>query len=706
MPFGTNIPYPGAYPDPLDPQAVQDLSQAVRNSGPGPAAPQAPIPLQNVQHEPTDEEKAAYEAPLPAPQIDQSSGNKDREEMVGIGKTGNAMLFPGMYGPGNLGVGVMDEGEDYLPYGGAKGRENVEETFIRQPEQMAKAVREGAQAQQDESKAKEAFYATERDRTRGYEAELKEQYLLRQQEMQRRMQEFELQTQRYTDNLSDKGAFWHNPQNVMAAMGAALMQLTTDDRSFGYKLLNGAIQSDLHNRRALADQHLGYLKSNMAEYDRLAGDRIAGMQLAEAEAKRVAAYELERIAAQFQGPKAKANAEAIISKLKIDAMEGYMNAYRAGIYNKPKIENKAIIDSYKRGGKALPGVGWSAYGAAASQSPGKPMGPGGGGMPQGGSKGNVAGGPGVPGANAGAPGMAGPFPSLTAGQRKAIDDRYEGGSSIVEMAQQDTIRQAYRHAGVRPGTPPNLMSPAQRNAFNKSMEDQEGAAYEQLKGVSQGLSQSSGRRSGLRAIQTDMAVLESAVNEFKKRGLNITMDDILSTRTKATVGSDTASKWKNLYAAWAASNPENRSIYEKQRDKIEAAGNRLNQLMAGTVNSYYKDMAGAAVTVVELPRLQEYAGGNLTYDKLKNFIGEESAQAKSVEDNFIHNISPAAAAMWLTRKGVGRTPMEGPNVPKYQSPEAPEQPHSASGRNKPPSVSNVDSMPVKGMLDMNKFNRF
>jgi hypothetical protein len=41
----------------------------------------------------------------------------------------------------------------------------------------------------------------------------------------------------------------------------------------------------------------------MSEYDRIAGNRIAGMQLAEVEAKRVAALELERIAAQFQGPR-------------------------------------------------------------------------------------------------------------------------------------------------------------------------------------------------------------------------------------------------------------------------------------------------------------------------------------------------------------------------------------------------------------------
>lgn len=674
MPLGGMIPYPGVYPDPLDPQSVQDMSNAFAGR---PAATAPSIPEQAVQHAPDPVEAEAYATPPPAPEIDQSAGNKDREEMVGIGKTGNAMLFPGMYGQPAM-PQVMDEGANYLPFGGTKGRENVEETFVNQPDRMAKAVMAGAQAQEDESKAKAAFYGTERDRTRDYEAQLKEQYMLRQQEMMGRLQEVQQTAQKYTNNLADTGAFWHNPQNVMAAMGAALMQLTTDDRSFGYKLLNGAIQHDLQNRRQLADTHLGYLKSNMVEYDRIAGDRIAGMQLAEAEAKRVAAYELERIAAQFQGPKAKANAEAIISKLKIEAMEGFMRAYQSGIYNKPTALPAPIKNSYVKTGKATGGVGYSPFAGPPSAT-----GPAGG--PQGQVPTRAGMGQGAPvqgqsAMSAGQTGAApqGGFPSLTPEQKKVIDQRYEGGSSIVSMAQQDTIRQAYRHAGVRPGTPPEMMAPAQKTAFNNSMETQEREAYDALKGVSQGLAQSSGRRSGLKAIQTDMAVVESAVNAFQKRGLNITMDDVLSTKTKATLGSDTASKWKNLYKAWAGASPENRSKYEAERDKIEAAGARLNQLLAGTVNSYYKDMAGAAVTVVELPRLQEYAGGNLTYDKLKTFVGEESSQAKAVEDNFIHNLPPAAAAMWLTRKGTGRTPMEGPNMRKYQAPEAQEE-----GRNTP-----------------------
>lgn len=690
MPLGTKLPFPGVFPDPLDPQGVQDLASGIAGKQVG-----APIPEQAVVHEPSPEEKAAYESPLKAPEINQDEENQDMTEMSGVGAAQGGVIFPGMSAVGGNPAALMDEGSNYLPVGGPYGRDMVNEAFNKQPKRLAGAVASGAEAQVDEARAKEAVYASERDRTRDYEAALKEQYLLRQQEMQKRQAELEKKTQDYSNNLADQGAFWHNPQNIVAAFGAALMQLSTDDRSFGYKLLNGAIQADLHNRRALADQHLGYLKSNMAEYDRIAGDRIAGMQLAELEAKRVAALELERIAAQFQGPKAKANAEAIQAKLWQDVRTGYMDFYNRHIYNKPQLVDKRILESYRRGGSAEPGVGYTTFADASNPAGGQPgtyydpAAPGGvGGLP---SKAMGAGAKGAPGASApavsapmggssgGAAAGRGGFPQLTPAQKRVIESRYEGGSAMVENAQRDTTRIAFRAAGVPEGTDPRLMSPAQKHAFNKSMEDQEKAAYEQLKSVSGGLQQTSEIRAGLRVLQTDMAVVESAVQEFQKRGLKISMDDVLGTKTKASLGSSRAADWKNLYAAFANANPEERSKWEAQRDKIDAAGQRLNQLLAGQINSYYKEHAGAAVTATELPRLKEYVGGDLTYDKLKTFMDNESRKQSGSLRNALLQLPPAAQAMWLTRGGVNARKLAGPNVPKYQPPEAPAQ-EQTSGR--------------------------
>jgi hypothetical protein len=176
-----------------------------------------------------------------------------------------------------------------------------------------------------------------------------------------------------------------------------------------------------------------------------------------------------------------------------------------------------------------------------------------------------------------------------------------------------------------------------------------------------------------------MQVLDSAVNEFRKRGLNISLDDVLGTKTKAVLGSDTAAKWRNIYDALAKADPQNSSKWEAQRDKVSAAGQRINQLMAGQINAYYKEHAGAAVTVIELPRLQEYAGGNLTADKLRNFLDNESRKYAAEERTQFLQLSPAAQAMWLTRKGTDNPRLEGPNVRKYEGPEAPEAGRSPKG---------------------------
>lgn len=595
--------------------------------------------------------------------IDGGAGG--REDVEGQGALANTTqgIFQGMYGPTGPGVAIMDEGENFLPFGGQKGRENVEETFVKQPEQMAQAVRAGAQAQQDESKQKEQFYGVQRDRTRDYEAALKEQYMLRQQETQARLQHIEQTAQKYTNDLADKGAFWHNPQNVMAAMGAALMQLTTDDRSFGYKLLNGAIQADIHNRRSLADQHLGYLKSNMAEYDRIAGDRIAGMQLAEAEAKRVAAYELERIAAQFQGPKAKANAEAIISKLKIDAMEGFMNAYRSGIYNKPQAVSKPILNSYEKTGKATPS-GYHSY----AGKPGGAMGAGNQGRPGMPAQAGQAMGGGVPGNSAGSPQVGGPPVDPKA--LKVLESRYPGATDLINNGYSDVRRRAYIKAGVRPGTPPELMSKKQKDDFNEAVYAQESQAYEELKPVAANLKGLATRNAGLKAIVTDMKLLQQATEQYGMK-----MDDVLSSKSRTVMGNETLMKLNQLYEAHIQSDPEHRSKWEEQRNAVNAAANRFMQLLSGDVREYYKSIGGSALTAVELPGLKQYADTGAPFSHIYTYVSSEANKAHAEERNQFQQLSPAAQAMALIQMGTKQTPI---NTQSVDGPESKNQ-HKQSG---------------------------
>lgn len=583
------------------------------------------------------------------PGVDNSAGG--RADLEGQGALGASErgIFQGMYGtPGQ--APVMDEGADYLGMGGPQGKENVQDTFFNQPDKLRGAVREGADAQQREAAEKQSFYVAQRDRTRDYESALKEQYMLRQQEAQSRMAEIEQKTRKYTDNLSDTGAFWHNPQNVIGAIGAALMQLTTDDRSFGYKLLNGAIQADLHQRRTLADTHLGYLKSNMAEYDRIAGDRIAGMQLAEAEAKRVAAYELERISQQFQGPKAKANAEAIISKLNMDVMQTYMDFYRTHIYNKPQHVDQGILNSYNKSGKAVPGVGYSSFAGGVP----KPAGAGpvqGRGLP-GGAVGT--GGGSVPGGGVPAPGAvpARGSRALKPETLKVLEGRFPGATDLIDNGYNSVSEAAYLAAGVRPGTPEGAMSPAQRAAYNKEVGEQRKQAYESMGKVASNLKESSTRVSGLKAIQTDMSLLEAATGKY-----GLKMDDVLSSKSRTVIGNETLTKLNSLYDAHIKTDPEHASKWEIEKQNVNAAANRFMQLLSGDIREYYKGIGGSALTKVELPGLEQYANTSAPFQHIKNYIGSESNKMHALERGQFIQMTPAAQAMWLTQLGQGQSPL-------------------------------------------------
>lgn len=681
MPLGGKLPYPGVYPDPLDPQGVQDLSNAFSGS-------QAVIPTQQETMSQATAEEQAEPATIPAlPPVDGAQGARDDVSASGGQADSNAYVFQGMYGRGAMAPALQDEGSNYLPVGGPFGRDMVNEAFNKQPKDLVGAVNEGAQAQQQESKEKELFYGAERDRTRTYEAALKEQYMLRQQEMQQKQAQLEKTAQSYTNNLADQGAFWHNPQNIMAAIGASLMQLTTDDRSFGYKLLNGAIQSDLHNRRALADTHLGQLRSNMAEYDRIAGDKIAGMQLAEAEAKRVAAIELERIAAQFQGPKAKANAAAITAKLWQDVRLAYMDFYHKNIYNKPQLVDKRILGSYERGGMAEPGTGYTKF--ADSKNPRA-------GSPGTFEENGVTYGPGIPKQGIPAQGMgggsaqgvgqtngpAGPvgrqlFRPLSPEVRGRLNDRFPGGDKLAEIGHQDVVRRAYMAANVQPGTPPEMMNKAQQDAFNTSVGNQEKEAYEQVKAVSGAFKESSGRRAGLRAIQADMDLLEGAAKTY-----GIKMDDLLSSKSRSVIGAPAWNKLMNLYDVHAKMDKEEASKWQKKKDEVNAAGQRLMQLMSGEINSYYKQQSGAAVTFTEMPRLEQYASASANHARMRTFIDSESQKAHAEEREQMAQLSPAAKAMLLIQMGQGNSRMTSQSVDQYNSPDGKSQERSPKGNPK------------------------
>lgn len=316
------------------------------------------------------------DAPEVAPTTDESDNSADATNAeLGL----KNLLIPSFQQP--QGPVVQDAGEDYASLGGPGGKAAFNKAFVEQPQAIASAIEQGAQAQQEEAKAKTEAIAKEQERVSSANAVIKERQLARQQEIQARDQDIQRKVQFYTNDLADTGKFWRNPGNIVAAMGAALMTLASDDHAIGYKLINNAIQQDLAQRQKLADMHLGELRSNLGAYRQIAGDEFQGDLLAEAEAKRVAAMELERIGAQYSGPKAKAAAAAIQQKLLSDYQQMMMQWYATRVYQQAQIINPALKAAHEREGKALPGVGFQTFGQMqqASAVPGSPGAP----MPQG-----------------------------------------------------------------------------------------------------------------------------------------------------------------------------------------------------------------------------------------------------------------------------------------------------------------------------------
>jgi len=166
-----------------------------------------------------------------------------------------------------------------------------------------------------------------------------------------RQAQIDEQTKEYTRSLGDSQAFWKNPGNVIAAIGMALMPLAGAGGDSGVKMIRAAVEADWRDRKALADSSMGHLKSNLAGYRDIMGDKIAGDYLGLAESYKVASMELNRIAGSFKGEKAQAQAAILIGQLDQQAAEAMRQA-EIHSYMKPQGMNGSIEAAYRRSPEA------------------------------------------------------------------------------------------------------------------------------------------------------------------------------------------------------------------------------------------------------------------------------------------------------------------------------------------------------------------
>lgn len=239
-----------------------------------------------------------------------------------------------------------------------------DEAFVNAPARRQLAMNDLGQLQTDRAKELAAQYDRQAilDQKRAEAMQVQQQQ--DKQEVDQRRIELDKATRYYSQDLADKGKFWSNPGNVISAISYSLMALTSNDPAIGAKLINQAVMQDFEQRQAAANTTLGALKSNLDGYHKIAGDRLAGNQLALAESHRMAAQEIGRIGAKFSGPEAQKSMQIAIEDQKIKAAAAEMEFYAKYVHT-PAQKSTPGLHNARYMGKG----GWAPLGQDGPASP-------------------------------------------------------------------------------------------------------------------------------------------------------------------------------------------------------------------------------------------------------------------------------------------------------------------------------------------------
>lgn len=248
------------------------------------------------------------------------------------------------------------EGRTYTPTGGKK---LYDEAFTNAPGRRTAALNAEADVNAQKYGALEQHYADQAQKDQAAMAAFAARRQQEQEEILQRQQALDKATQFYSQDLADTGKFWHSPANIIGAISASLLAMNAPgDPSIGVRLVNQAIDRDMAQRQNAANMHLGALRSNLAGYQKIAGDREAGDLLAQSEAHRMAAQEVARISARFEGPLAQKRAQVIIEDQNTKAA-----ALQMEFYNRYNHINPSKMDKGLHNARAIGGTnGWTQLG--------------------------------------------------------------------------------------------------------------------------------------------------------------------------------------------------------------------------------------------------------------------------------------------------------------------------------------------------------
>lgn len=585
----------GPAPNPLeDPHYLPRSAGELMPPGIRPSAPKAPI----GPPAPTPVEDAAEVTPT----LDAS--NEANDQARGIDEWTEAIRpsFGGMQLPQPQ---IVPSHSNFLPGGGLEGKQNYEDAFVNLPAEISKAVEEGSNAETELGNRQAAFYEKEAARQSQENALIQQRRMQRQQEMELKQKQMEEATVRYTNDLADTGKFWRNPANIVAAIGASLMHLGSDDPTISHRIISKAIETDWNRRKQLADMDLSGKREQLNLYRQIAGDKDLGDRLALIESNRVAAMELERIGAQMRGPIAKARAKAVLKELQRNIAVQQQQLYASMYYNPIKVQNPAIAAQMKKEGMANPGVGPTPYAGAWEAS-------GGGQGAQKAQSERVDGaGAAVLGALRNASGGTSFVDRSVEGQldlkeRPGFDKRAPGSKDLVEMYKRQIAMEAIRKAGPY----------ATKHQLDKIADEIIRNDKEEAKKVAKDAVQFNGKLRGwsafsneLSRVEADAASLGMDANEMLGK-----MRDFTPTGWAKTV--------QTLRQKYSGRDTEEAKQAMKALDRSE----RLHQLLGMKIVDFFHENGGTALSKTELENLQQVISHSSNWQQIRNFSDQKSRE--------------------------------------------------------------------------------
>lgn len=531
---------------------------------------------------------------------------------------------------------VIESGENFAAVGGARGRERFGQATDTSQTMAVDALTEGAAVQEKEAKDLERFYKGEQDRASGVQAFVQQRRMADEQEELKRIQELDSKAKMYSQNLSDRGAFWKNPGNIVAAIGFALMPFASEDKTIGVKLLNNAINEDFNQRKQLADMNLGELRSNLQGYRQIAKDKQAGDLLAQAEAYRIASMEVQRIAANYQGEKSQAAAKALTADLLNRSNMSAMQAYRQMVYLPPTAMQGQLRDAYRnqpgyqsfQPGAPQRQVMQPVYDEAGNivdyrmpQPTGKPMGQG------------ATGGTGAVSQTANTGKYAGLLETGGIKGPRSPDDvaldqmeqRSPGISNLIK-----TFKDNLTLWAVSSVKDPQLHPEEVRTKRAELLQNIKAKTDK----ISAAMGQQENAMAGTSMFQKDIRDIEAAFGG-NERAIN-----------------DFLGMMKGYPGETGINNFLSKSGWDDDKQKRNRdALMRFSQVMNANINSYYRQTSGGAVTAPEQSRLEKVVAQNSPFGQIKSFANDLSRRHASEIKNALAGQDSLAAQYYLIRKG-------------------------------------------------------